>query len=58
MAAPSRILPYQKYMWGKAEPLVTEVVPNIIETKLGEMVPVYTPGHSIDHMAYYIKGWF
>ena len=47
------ILPYQKYIWGKAAPLKIEPVPKKIETALGEMVPVHTPGHSKDHTAFF-----
>ena len=49
------ILPYQKYIWGKAAPLKIEPVPKKIDTALGEMVPVHTPGHSKDHTAFYLK---
>lgn len=50
-----KILPYQKYMWGKAPPVKVVQVPDRIETVLGTMVPVHTPGHSKDHTAYYIR---
>ncbi len=46
MSVPFKILPYQKYMWGKADPLFAENTPKRIETSLGDMVPVHTPGHS------------
>lgn len=55
MAVPFKILPYQKYMWGRAEPLALTAVPEIIQTDLGEMIPVHTPGHSKDHTSYFIK---
>lgn len=55
MAATFRILPYQKYVWGKSKPLRMEAFPARIETALGDMVPVPTPGHSRDHTAYLLK---
>ena len=50
-----KILPYQKYMWGNAKPLNIEPLPDKIDTVVGEMIPVYTPGHSKDHNSYLIK---
>jgi glyoxylase-like metal-dependent hydrolase (beta-lactamase superfamily II) len=55
MKAPFKILPYQKYMWGKAAPTNIKQIPDKIETIMGEMIPVYTPGHSNDHNCYLIK---
>ena len=46
---------YQKYIWGKATPLSMQPVPENIETDLGGMIPVHTPGHSKDHTVYFIK---
>ena len=46
---------YQKYVWGKATPLTMKPVPNNIETGMGAMIPVHTPGHSKDHTVYFIK---
>ena len=56
METPFKILPYQQYMWGKADPVTIEPVPNKIETILGEMIPIHTPGHSEDHTSYLIIG--
>ncbi len=50
-----KILPYQNYIWGKATPSNIKIVPQRIETILGEMTPVHTPGHSEDHTVYFIK---
>jgi glyoxylase-like metal-dependent hydrolase (beta-lactamase superfamily II) len=50
-----QILPYQKYIWGKATPLTIEPIPKKIETAFGEMVPVHTPGHAKDHTAFFLK---
>ena len=55
MFAPFKILPYQKYMWGKATPLSVKPLLKNIETDLGTMIPVHTPGHSKDHTVYFIK---
>ncbi len=55
MARPFRILPYQKLVWGRALPLHVDLFPEIIDTVLGVMVPVHTPGHSKDHTAFFIK---
>jgi len=49
------ILPYQKYVWGKATPLKLKILPEKIETVLGDMVSVHTPGHSRDHMVYWLE---
>ena len=55
MAAPFKILPYQKYMWGKAQPLTMEIAHEKIETVSGDMTPVHTPGHSRDHTVYLLE---
>ena len=55
MSAPFKILPYQKYMWGKAKPLSVKPLLRNIETDMGTMIPVHTPGHSKDHTVYFIK---
>lgn len=55
MAAAFTILPYQKYVWGKSESLQIEMFPDSIETDLGEMMPVHTPGHSKDHTVFLLK---
>lgn len=55
MKTPFKILPYQKYIWGKSTPTNIKRFPDKIETIIGEMIPVYTPGHSNDHNSYLIK---
>lgn len=55
MAEPFKIFPYQKYIWGKATALDIEPLPERVETPLGEMEPVHTPGHSKDHTAYFLQ---
>lgn len=54
MARRFNILPYQKYVWGKSTPLEIAPIPEIIDTELGEMTAIHTPGHSKDHTAYFI----
>ena len=56
MGSSFKILPYQKYMWGKSTPMEMQNVPDTIETVLGDMVPVHTPGHCRDHLVYFLKG--
>lgn len=55
MQKPSNILPYQKYIWGKSTPLEIELFPERIETYLGDIVPIHTPGHAKDHTAFFIE---
>lgn len=55
MSAEFKILPYQQYVWGKAGPLKIEPVPETIETDMGHMTFVHTPGHSKDHTVYFIE---
>ena len=55
LIAPFRILLYQKYIWGQAMPLDIDTLPTCIETDLGPMVPVHTPGHSKDHTVFFLK---
>ena len=55
MGARFSILPYQRYMWGKADSLEMDAVPDRIETVLGGMIPVHTPGHSKDHLVYFLE---
>ena len=55
MSAPFKILPYQKYMWGRTVPLSIKPIPENIATDLGIMTPIHAPGHSKDHTVYFIK---
>lgn len=54
MATGFRILPYQKYVWGRTQPLEVEPFPEPIETSLEKLVPVPTPGHAKDHTAFHL----
>ncbi len=51
---PYAILPYQKYIWGRTTPVAVTTLPDKIDTSLGCMVPVHTPGHSKDHTVYFL----
>ncbi|MBU1344031.1 MAG: MBL fold metallo-hydrolase [Proteobacteria bacterium] len=55
LSARFKILPYQKYAWGKAAPLEIEVLPQKTQTDLGDMTGIHMPGHSKDHIVYHIK---
>ncbi|NIA19713.1 MAG: MBL fold metallo-hydrolase [Xanthomonadaceae bacterium] len=55
MKTPFKIPLYQKYVWGKSTPLEMELFPEKIESVLGEMVPVHTPGHAKDHTVFFLK---
>ncbi|SLM32627.1 conserved hypothetical protein [Desulfamplus magnetovallimortis] len=48
------ILPYQKYIWGKTTPLDILPFSEKIETSLGTMIPIHTPGHSRDHTVFFL----
>ena len=45
---------YQKYMWGQTTPVNVLPLPPSIQTRLGPMVPISAPGHSRDHVVYYL----
>jgi len=49
MSHPFPILPYQKYVWGKSEPVGIIPFPDQLDTTLGPLIPIHTPGHSKDH---------
>ena len=55
MKTPFKIPLYQKYVWGKSTPLEMELFPEKIESVLGEMVPVHTPGHAKDHTVFFLQ---
>ena len=54
MATGYPILPYQKIVWGRTTPVAVSGVPDQIDTDLGPMIPVHTPGHSRDHTCYHL----
>ncbi len=45
---------YQKYIWGRTTPVAVLPLPRHIDSRLGSMVPVSMPGHSRDHMVYFL----
>jgi len=48
------VLPYQKIVWGRTTPMDLSAMPDAVETRLGPLVPVPTPGHSKDHLCYHL----
>jgi glyoxylase-like metal-dependent hydrolase (beta-lactamase superfamily II) len=59
METRQKIRPYQRFVWGSAEPVSITPVPELIETKNCTFLPIHTPGHSKDHTVYLEKqkGW-
>lgn len=54
LASPYKILPYQKYVWGASTPVDVDPFPEKIMTALGPMIFIQTPGHSRDHISYFL----
>ncbi len=54
LKTPYRILPYQKYVWGKTTPLPVTSILGPVETGLGRMETLHTPGHARDHVVYFL----
>jgi glyoxylase-like metal-dependent hydrolase (beta-lactamase superfamily II) len=48
-----RILPYQHFMWGRADRTEGLPRPGIIEGDGHRRIPIHTPGHSRDHTCFY-----
>jgi len=59
LAVGFRILPYQRFIWGRAETLSLLPLDPAVETGRYNFVPVHTPGHSKDHTVFWEKnyGW-
>jgi glyoxylase-like metal-dependent hydrolase (beta-lactamase superfamily II) len=55
----NNLKPYEYILFGKLEKAVIEPLPEVIHTKHYELIPIYTPGHSIDHTVYHEphRGW-
>ncbi len=53
------ILPYQRYLWGKASPVDVRTLDSTLTTDRFTFIPIYTPGHSKDHTVYFEEenGW-
>lgn len=54
-----RIRAYQYLAWGKSDPVDIEPLPHLVESGPYVFEPIFTPGHSKDHMCYLEKnnGW-
>lgn len=54
-----RIFPYQHLMWGAADPVAIDFLPDRLEGNGISFEPVHTPGHSKDHTVYLVpeRGW-
>ena len=54
-----RILPYQRLVWGKAEPVSVLPLTETIEDGAYRLLPIHTPGHSKDHTVFLEqhRGW-
>lgn len=53
------IRPYQYIMWGKSEPVKLFPIPKIIDCGDFVLETIHTPGHSADHLSFYVakEGW-
>ncbi len=47
-----RVLPYQCLVWGPAEPVIVEPLPEKVEAPGATVAPVHAPGHSKDLTVY------
>lgn len=52
------IMPYQRLVWGAAPPCTATPLPATIDAET-TIIPIHTPGHSHDHVAYHApaEGW-
>ena len=59
MKRPFKILPYQHYAWGSAQPLQMDTLPATVQSEHIELQPLHTPGHSKDHTVFFEEneGW-
>ena len=59
MSRPFPILPYQRLLLGKTDPVEMAPLPKKIESDNAELAPIHTPGHSRDHVCYLEphRGW-
>jgi glyoxylase-like metal-dependent hydrolase (beta-lactamase superfamily II) len=53
------IRPYQYLMWGKSKPAELLPIPRNIECGNIALEAIHTPGHSFDHLSFYVakEGW-
>jgi glyoxylase-like metal-dependent hydrolase (beta-lactamase superfamily II) len=54
LKTPYGIFPYQKYVWGRTTPLGVNPFSASVETSLGKLIPLHTPGHAKDHVVYFL----
>lgn len=56
---PGPIFPYQHLMWGRAEPVTANFLPELFIHNNERFLPIHTPGHSRDHTVFLEpdKGW-
>jgi glyoxylase-like metal-dependent hydrolase (beta-lactamase superfamily II) len=54
-----RLKPYEHILFGRLEKVIINSLPKTVVTKNYNLVPIHTPGHSIDHTVYYepYQGW-
>lgn len=54
-----KILPYQHYAWGSAQPVEMQALPPTVQSDHIELHAIHTPGHSKDHTVFLEKkeGW-
>ena len=59
MATGFKILPYQRFIWGRSEKCRVLPLDPVVESDRYNLVPIHTPGHSKDHMVFWEKdyGW-
>jgi glyoxylase-like metal-dependent hydrolase (beta-lactamase superfamily II) len=59
MSAKLKILPYQRYIWGKSENVEVKPYDTAIESQRFTLRPIHTPGHSKDHTVFMEEknGW-
>lgn len=59
MATGFKILPYQRFIWGRSEKCRLLPLDPVVESDRYHLVPIHTPGHSKDHMVFWEKnyGW-
>lgn len=53
------IKPYQRYVWGRSDSADVDPCPEIVESEHTSLLPIHSPGHSRDHMAFLEpdQGW-
>jgi glyoxylase-like metal-dependent hydrolase (beta-lactamase superfamily II) len=49
------MLPYRHLVWGQIQPLEALPLPDSVTSSHSRFVPIPTPGHSIDHMSFWVE---